>query len=235
MLTLIALSAVLMQEPPAPPAPSESRMRVMLVEADGPGGLDKDGDGHISREEFAAPLNDHFARLDKNGDGRLSTEERAAGPGPGGDSVIVHSGAGGEFGAGRVELRRLDRSGARSESRVAVFASRGEGGPGEHEIVLRDLTGQGNVRLVHTPGHAGGPGERDVTVRVLGGGRDGGNDLDADNDGRISAAEFTDPVREAFNRMDADRSGFIETGERGPGHDVQVFTHRVETRQNRED
>lgn len=241
MLTLIALSAVLMQEPPAPPAPPAPpgfHTRLMVLGSDGPGGVDKDGDGQISREEFAAPMNDHFARIDKNGDGRLSTDEMAAGHGPGDDNVIIHRGPGGGGGpgVGHVELRRPGPPGAHAEHevRTMVFTGRGEGGPGEHEIVLRGLTGEGSARIIHTPGGAESPGESNVIIRQTGG-PDGGNDMDADNDGRISEAEFTGPLREAFTRMDADHSGFIEQGERGPGHDVQVVTHRVETRQNRED
>jgi hypothetical protein len=39
--------------------------------------------------------------------------------------------------------------------------------------------------------------------------------MDADGDGRTSFDEFAKPLREAFDRMDADRSGFLEEGERG--------------------
>lgn len=233
MLTLIALSAVLIQEPPASSAPPESRTRVVVVESEDHGGLDKDGDGQITREEFAAPLNDHFGRIDKDGDGRLSTEEMAAGQGPGGDDIIVRRGPGGP-GVGHVELRRPGPPGARSGSRTMVFTGRDEGAGGEREIILRDLIGEGGASFVHAPRGPGGPGERNVTVHMLGG-PGGETDMDADKDGRISEAEFTGPLREAFTRLDADHSGFIEPGERGQGHDVQVFTHRVETRQNRED
>ncbi|MGZ9113505.1 MAG: hypothetical protein ACXW3K_02690 [Brevundimonas sp.] len=228
MLTLIALSAALMQEPPAPPAPPpppEVHTRMMVMGPAGPGGLDKDGDGQISREEFAAPMNDHFARMDKDSDGRLSTEEMAAGHGEHGEhDVMIHRGPGGEGGPAmhRFEMRRPGAPGDHGETevRTMVFTGRGEGASGgEHEIVIRGPRG---------------PGEHNVMVRQLGG-PDGEHKMDADNDGRISEAEFTGPLREAFARMDADRSGFIEEGERGQGHEVQVFTHRVETRQNREE
>ena len=300
MLTLIALSAALMQQtpaPPAPPAPPEVRTRIMLMGADGPGTLDKDGDGQITREEFAAPMNDHFARMDANSDGRLSTEELSAGHvemagddhdimmmhGPGGPGerhieihrvgggepgvrvervvtqtlfvdgepgadgrreIVIHSGPGGPEGhpgaerrretwgewsarrghqpggghgpAGappRIELRRADGPGG--EPRVMVFA-----GP------------EGLAELIGTPGE-GGPGQRIEIMRV--GGPGGENDLDSDNDGKVSEAEFSAPVREAFARMDADRSGFIEPGERGSGEGTEVFVHRFEMRQNSED
>lgn len=239
MLTLIALSAVLTQDPPAPPAPPappEVHTRFMML-GDGPGALDKDGDGQVSREEFSAPMNDHFARMDKDGDGRLSTEEMSAGHGPG--AHMFMRGPGGEGGPG-VRHFELSRSGApgehmETEVRTMVFTGRGEGGAtGEHEILIRGPDGEGGPRIIHLPRGAGGPGEHNVTVRLLGG-PDGEHRMDADNDGRISEAEFTGPLREAFTRMDADHSGFIEEGERGKGHDVQVFTHRIETQQDGED
>jgi len=202
MLTLIALSAALMQQTPAPPPPTarEVHTRVMVMGGDGPGGLDKDGDGQVTREEFAAPMNDHFARMDANGDGRLSTEELSAGHAAmtGGDhDVRMMHAPGGHGGPG--------------DTRTMVFVG-GEPGPGgAREIVVH-----------------GGPGERIEIRRVVGPG--GENNLDADNDGKISEAEFSAPLREAFARMDADGSGFIEAGERGAGHGSQVFVHRMETR-----
>ena len=82
------------------------------------------------------------------------------------------------------------------------------------------------------PRSEGGPGERIEIRRV--GGPGGDNDLDTDNDGKISEAEFGAPLREAFARMDADRSGFIEAGERGSGNS-EVFVHRIETGSGGED
>jgi hypothetical protein len=236
MLTLIALSAVLMQDPPAPPAPPEAHARVMIMGADGPGRLDKDGDGQVSREEFAAPMNDHFARMDKDGDGRLSTEELSAGRGSG--EHVFMRGPGGEGGHGvrHFEMRSAGAPGEHVEGdvRTMVFTSRGEGGPGgEHEIVIRRPGGEGSPRIIHLPHSADGPGEHDVIVRQFGG-AGGADDMDSDHDGRISEAEFTGPMREAFTRMDADHSGFIEESEHSQGRDFQVFT-RVETRQKSED
>lgn len=216
MLTLIALSAVLMQEPPAPPAPPEVRTRVMVMGGpDGHASLDRDGDGQVSREEFAAPMNDHFARMDADGDGRLSTEELAAVHGPGGEGNVMffRGGPEGEPGVHRFEMRRPG----------------GEGGDREErEIVIRGPAGHGMPMMMHGPGHEG-PGESRIEIRTMGGPGDHA-DMDSDGDGRISEAEFTNPLREAFARMDADHSGFIEEGEHGGDHDVRVFTHRVETR-----
>jgi hypothetical protein len=256
MLTLIALSAVLAQQTPAPPAPPEVHTRVMVMGTDGPGGLDKDGDGQITREEFAAPMNDHFARMDANSDGRLSTEEMSAGHdamgggdhhvrimrgpgGPGEREVRVIGGPGGP-GMRHFEMRRAHPGGeagahaehaGHGEERTMVFIG-GEPGPGgEREIVIHG--GPGGHAMMGGPHGEGGPGERIEIRRV--GGPGGENDLDADNDGKISEAEFSAPLREAFARMDADRSGFIEAGERGTGHGSEVFVHRIETRQNSED
>lgn len=256
MLTLIALSAILTQQTPAPPAPPEVRTRVMVMGADGPGGLDKDGDGQITREEFAAPMNDHFARMDANSDGRLSTEELSAGHGamgdgehdirimrgpggPGEHEIRVIGGPGGP-GVRHFEMRRAHPGGGGGahaehagdgEARTMVFVGSMTGPGAEREIVIHG--GPGGHAMMGGPRSEGGSGER-IDIRRVGG-PDGDNDLDTDNDGKISEAEFSAPLREAFARMDADRSGFIEAGERASGHRSEVFVHRIETRQNDED
>ena len=216
MLTLIALSAVLMQEPPAPPPPPETHTRVMVMGPHGPGSLDRNGDGQITREEFSAPMEEHFARMDKDGDGRLSTGELSAGHGAGGDMAFFRSGPAGEPGMHRFELRRPHHGGE-------------AGSREEREIVVHGAAGHGMPLMIHGPGHAGPGGESRIEVRHMGG-PGGHGEMDKDGDGRISEAEFTDPLREAFARMDADRSGFIEEGERGGDGEVRVFTHRIETR-----
>ncbi|GAA0643524.1 hypothetical protein [Brevundimonas lenta] len=228
MLTLIALSAVLLQEPPAPPAPPapprppEMRAHFMTMGEDGPGGLDKDGDGQVSREEFAAPLNNAFAGLDKDGDGRLSTEEMASGH----DShqVMVMTGAGGP-GERRIEIRRDGPGGQ---------ASTWTSGGGERTMVFVGEPGpDGAPRVVQGPRGGEWSEEHRVEIRQMGG-PGGDHDLDRDGDGKLSEAEFTAPLREAFARMDADQSGFVEQGERGGDGDVRIFTHRVETRHDNE-
>ena len=253
MLTLIALSAILTQQTPVPPAPPEVHTRVMVMGTDGPGGLDRDGDGQITREEFAAPMNDHFARMDANGDGRLSTGELAAGPGtmggeghdirimhgpggPGEHEIRVIGGPGGPDGPGvrHFEMRRTHPGGGAGahaehagdgEARTMVFVGGLTGLGGEREIVIHG--GPGGHAMMDGPHGEGSRGERIEIRRVRGPGGD--NDLDADNDGKISEAEFSAPLREAFARMDADHSGFIEAGERGAGG-REVFVHRIETR-----
>lgn len=232
MLTLIVLSAALMQEPPAapaPPAPPELRTRVMVMGPDGPGSLDKDGDGQVSREEFAAPLNDHFGQMDKDGDGRLSTGELSMGHGPDGRNVFIRRGDA-EAGVHRFELRRDE-----GEERTMIFM--GEPGErGEYEIIVRGSGGHGGPHIVRVPGHGGREGETRFEIRTLGGpGGHGPGEMDKDGDGKVSEAEFTAPLRDAFARMDADRSGFIEEGEHGGDGEVRVFTHRLETRRDGED
>lgn len=250
MLTLIAFSAALLQQTPAPPAPPQVHTRVMVMGPDGPGGLDKDGDGQISREEFAAPMNDHFARMDTNGDGRLSTEELTAGhDAMAGDDheVRIMRGPGGPGGPGvrHFELHRDGEGedhhevrivngghGGPGEGRTMVFVG-GEPGPGgEREFIIRGGP-EGHAAMMAGDHGEGGPGERIEIRRMVGPG--GENDLDTDNDGRISEAEFSAPLREAFARMDADHSGFIEAGERGSGHGSEVFVHRIEMRSGDED
>ncbi|MDY6923823.1 MAG: hypothetical protein SWI22_07695 [Pseudomonadota bacterium] len=197
MLTLIALSAVLMQDPPPPPPPRETYTRVMVVGPDAPGSLDKDGDGQVSREEFAAPMNDHFARIDADGDGRLSTAELSAGQGPAGDGDVM------------------------------VFHGPAEGGPGARRFEMRRAGGSGGPVVIHGPVHGASGGESRFEIRHMGG-PGGQADMDRDGDGRISEAEFTAPLRDAFARMDADRSGFIEDAEQTAGREVQVFTRRLD-------
>lgn len=239
MLTLIVLSAALLQEPPAPPAPPhppEHGSRFLFVGGDGVGRLDADGDGQVTREEFGAPLNNAFARMDKDGDGRLSTAELADGRSPGDHEVAVlldSTGPGGR----RFEFRRPESGeDLRVEgdvARTAVFVGARPGSSGERELVLRGAGG-GEPLVVRLDGDEG-PGR--IEVRRFGGpggDHESSGDLDKDGDGKVSEAEFTARLREAFAHMDADRSGFIEDGERGARGDVQVITRRIERREGGE-
>lgn len=230
MSILLTLSAVLAVQqhsaPPPPPGAPQVRTRMMVMGGDGPGALDKDGDGQVSRDEFAAPMNSHFAMMDKDSDGRLSTEELTAGHAAmaGGDHNVMimrHPGGPGDHGGEgthRFEMR-LPRHGGpagapgghNEERTVVVVGGAGGHGPGGHGPAAHGEGGPGRKVEIHT---IGGPG--------------GGHDLDADDDGRISEAEFTNPLREAFTRMDADRSGFIEEGERGGHSEARVIVHRSE-------
>lgn len=228
MLTLITLSAVLMQDPaapPPPPAPHEVRTRVMVMGSDAPGSLDKDGDGEVSREEFAAPMNDHFAQMDKNGDGRLSTEELTAGRRPGGEHDVMIMRRPGGPGEHNIEVRAFGDGASWTEAggKRAVFISGEPGAREEREIVIHG-PGRGPDGREWT-----GDGERRIEVVTVGG-EDGKAEMDKDGDGKISEAEFTAPLREAFGNMDADHSGFIEDGEQSGDRNIHVFTHRIESR-----
>lgn len=229
MLTLIAFSAALLQEPPAAPPAPEVRVRTVFLggDADGPNGLDADGDGQVTREEFASPLNTAFARLDKDGDGRLSAEElstdRAGGPGA---RVRVRQIEGDDV--ERFELRRAGPRGARFErdgDRTMVFVGP-DGAEGEAHVVVRTLPPGGPRVIQFDHGPDGGPGR--IEVRARGDRGEGLAHLDKDGDGKVSEAEFLAPLREAFARMDADHSGFVEEGERGDTR-VHVFSHRIDT------
>jgi hypothetical protein len=177
------------QTPPAPPEAPRVESRVMVFSGDGPGRMDKDEDGFVTRDEFVTPMGDAFARMDKDGDGRLSTDELTSGhrmDGRGGMSWREGGAAGGP-GVRRFEFRHgLEgvEDGERHEE-VVILRRGGEHG-GEHD-----------VRVHHMDGAAGH------------------GDMDRDGDGKVSEEEFIAPLRDAFRRMDADSSGALEEGERG--------------------
>lgn len=214
MLTLLNLAAVLtLQTPSAPPPPPHTRTetRVMVMgDHDGPGGLDRDGDGLLTREEFAGPMNEAFARMDTNGDSRLSSEELRAGHGPGGPGgdheMIFRRGPDGG-------------PGEHVEERIMVIT---DGAPGEDDD-------ERNV-FVHRSGPGGEPmtwheGDGETRIEIE---RTGGDDLDTDGNGSISEAEFLAPMRVAFARMDTDHSGALEASENGGERQVRVITRHRE-------
>ena len=101
------------------------------------------------------------------------------------------------------------------DGRVMVFTS--DDGPGEHRVE------------VHAMGGPGGPGAPHMEMHRIGG-PDGPGDMDKDGDGRVTEEEFLAPMREAFQRMDADHSGAIEAAEHGEGGDrrIHVITRTEE-------
>lgn len=147
MLTALSLAAALSaqaqtapQTPPTPEVRTETRVMVL----GGPGGhgsLDKDGDGQITREEFAAPMNDAFGRMDANGDGRLSDDEMKAGHGgPDGEGNLVF-------------MRQPGPGGPGGEDHM-IFMRRpggpeGPEGPGMHRFEVRreNVNGEETVRV----------------------------------------------------------------------------------------
>ena len=229
MLTIIALSAVLMQDSPAPPpAPQRETRFAFVTSGDGaPGRLDANEDGEVTREEFSAPLNDAFARMDRNGDGRLTGDELPRMMGGHEDMTVMRG-----PGPHRFEMRRPGAPGGpeiefrREGDRTIILSDGGE--PGERHVTIRRSGEPGQMILER---HEGMPANRRVEAIHIGG--PGHARLDTDGDGKVSEAEFMAPLREAFTRADKDGSGFIEEGERGED-DVQVFTHRIERREDAE-
>lgn len=188
---LASLNAAPVQDQ-GPRIETRSEIRIVTADGEGPGRLDADGDGVVTRQEFTAPLNSAFDRLDADNDGRLSTQELAADRGGPGRAVFMRDGPGGP-GPG-----------------VHVFTSRMDGprGPG----------GDADVFMFRRGGPEGGPGEpgrSHVFVRRFGG-PDGPGAMDRDGDGKVSQDEFLAPLREAFARMDADGDGFLDDRENAP-------------------
>lgn len=214
---LAALSGAPTQDEAAPRVETRSEIRIVTADGEGPGRLDADGDGVVTREEFSAPMGNAFDRLDADDDGRLSTEELASGHGEGGPGrrVMMMGGPGGHGGPGvHVFSSREGGAGGHGAPGVMMFGGPdGPGGPG------------GDVR-VFTFRHDGpeggppqvgpdGPGSHQVFVRRFGG-PDGPGEMDKDGDGKVSQDEFLAPLREAFGRMDADHDGFLDEGEGHP-------------------
>ncbi len=195
-IAALALLAALTGSPQVDAAPrieSRSELRIVTADGEGPGRMDTDGDGVITREEFSTPMGAAFDRLDADHDGRLTTEELAAGHGDG------------HGGAPHVMMMRRP---------VAPDGHGGHGGP----MIFHGGPESGDVQVFsfrrgEHEGHGpDGPDERRVEVRRFGGpqGHDG---MDTDNDGKVSEAEFLAPLREAFQNMDADHDGSLEAGE----------------------
>lgn len=200
MISLAALAAAAAVQVPPPPGPPPRQVQREIIMVGGPersGELDANGDGQITRDEFLAPLAEHFARLDADGDGRVSVEELRAPPGPGGSERTMtfhHGGPTPPEGMGEGEeiapgVRRFEWTSPDGGERRVVMI-RAEGGPG-----------------------APPPPPPHPPMPPLPPGGDAAQ-LDADGDGRVSQAEFIAPLAEAFARADADNSGYLEEGER---------------------
>ena len=61
--------------------------------------MDTDGDGNISKAEFQANSDKHFAKMDANGDGQISPEERSQMQ----QQMMQHKGHGGGANAGQTK------------------------------------------------------------------------------------------------------------------------------------
>jgi hypothetical protein len=221
MLIALILAGVV-AGPTAEQTPPETRpeihrdVRVFTLDGSdgavpGPRGaaMDKDHDGFVTREEFTAPQTQAFDFLDKNRDGKISTEEFADGRAA---AMAVLGGPGG-MGPGPMRIHLGGPEGALMNGMV--------GGDGQMVVIRRD--GPGGDMPPPPPG-------ANFQIRRLGGpGAEGPGDMDKDHDGKVSEEEFLAPLREAFQRMDADHSGFLDSGEKGDGAGVHVFTRNVTT------
>ncbi|GAD60124.1 EF-hand domain-containing protein [Brevundimonas abyssalis] len=82
MRTAAAIAALMLIAPAAGAQEAENRTetRVMVLNGAGSeGGLDRDGDGYVTREEFLMPMMTAWTRIDAEGAGRVSTEALAQG------------------------------------------------------------------------------------------------------------------------------------------------------------
>lgn len=178
-----------------------SEVRVVTFGGERHGRLDADEDGFVTREEFTAPMGQAFDRLDSDDDGRLSRDE-------------LTSGAGGDHEGPLIFNMRRDGPGQHGETPDVMRFFRGSEGRGDREVFVIRRDGAGGDTRVELG--RGGPGERRVEIRRFGG-PEGHGEMDRDGDGRVSEDEFLEPLREAFRRMDADRDGALDHGERADG------------------
>ena len=198
MRTVAAIAALMLIAPAAGAQEVESRTEARVMVLNGPGGeggLDRDGDGYVTRDEFLTPMMTAWERIDAEGAGRVSAEELARGVG------------GGEDGERHVFMFRSGEDGPMEwhgeDGPVIIERSGGE--DGETRVEVRRIVRGG-------PGGEHG-GEHGARIMMLG---DGDGAMDTDDDGRVSEAEFLARMGEAFRRLDTDASGYLEDGEHGP-------------------
>lgn len=250
-MTVLAMAMLLPQDPPpappAPPAPSEIRTRVMVMGGPGGAGMDTNGDGEITRDEFAAPMNAHFAQMDTNGDGRLSSDEMQArhGDEAGAHAMHMRHGAPGAMtwtrsGEGRtvvmdgreIEIETTAGTPGGTERRVEWTS---EDGTQRQVVVIRGDGPMPDMPMPPPPpaGPRGPDGHGAPHMMMMGSmGGPGGNGghmmrmenqtRDSDGDGKVSLAEFTAPLAEVFTRLDTNHDGFLDDSERNHGRRVVV-------------
>jgi Ca2+-binding EF-hand superfamily protein len=153
--------------------------------------MDRNGDGKLSREEFAVPEM-LFKRIDADDDGFITTAEaarfrEATGAGPGLGIMLLRG------------LKEMDKNGDGKVSREEFT------GP-EPQFDRIDADKDGFLT-------------QDEAARMLArGGLNQGfgaprlREMDTNNDGKISRKEFTGPEPQ-FDRIDADKDGFLTPAE----------------------
>ena len=202
VLVLAAGSAAIAQQPgPGPGSPPPFRG------GHGPGGFgpgagfgllefDTNADGKLTKAEFDNAQRTRFNAIDANKDGFAVPEEMRA-------SIEARRAEGEKA---RFAALDTDKNGQLSQSEFETARERGPGPDGP--------------RLRMGRGGPDGPGGPPGFGRGGPGGPGGRIGPDADNDGKISFAEFTARGAEAFTRADANKDGTITIAElqalRGP-------------------
>lgn len=170
LAALVGVHHASAQTAEAPAAPgAEVRREVVVIQGGGPGKMDANGDGEITREEFMAPHGEMFSRMDKNGDGKVTAEEMQA----------MHPPGGGHRGPGGRDVM-IFRGGPQAGGPVWV-----EGAPGEQRVEVRMMG----------PGGGHGAMDKDADGFVSRAEFDAAHaemfgKLDTDKDGRVSDAEM---------------------------------------------
>lgn len=146
---------------------------------------------------------------------------------PGGGERVTVVTRGGEGGEMRMHPMPGGHPGGHpgGDARVMVFEM--AGGPGEHGPGERGPSeygpGEHRVEVRHMgPGGAMGHGAPHIEMHRVGGPDGHGATMDKDGDGRVTEEEFLAPLREAFQRMDVDRSGALEASENSGDRRVHV-------------
>lgn len=141
-------------------------------------------DAPVTRAEAQAKAQEHFARMDVNKDGKVDQADRAARRAAMFDRIDTDRNG---------QISRAEFDGAHQRGTQAAGRPEGERGPGMR-------------------GH-GGPGRGHWGHR--GGGKSGfGPGADANKDGAVTQAEFTQAALARFDRTDANKDGTVTKEER---------------------
>lgn len=156
------------------PAPQQRQERVIVMTgAEAEGGLDKNSDGFITRDEFTAPMDGAWARMDTDGDGRIPVAEfhsmhNASGNGED-VQVMVRRGPGGHHGPAAQHMVELHGAAE---------------GPGEHRIHVRQFGGEGDKQPMDSNGD--GRVSEDEFMAPM---REAFREMDADRSGSLEEGE----------------------------------------------